>query len=191
MDATVKRVLESAFLIPEARSPIVKLLQSETIGDQTLDATDIVASLRRATIRVEFPPMPDTDEPADLITNRLPRASSAKASLSSPRGVLPVDGSRLTIIELIQSKRLTAKTGLIHKSRRGDLHAAIESDGRVTFEGKQWPTLSSAGAAARRSEAPGRWKSDNVPATNGWTYWYIRHPKTGALMTMDDFARQP
>ncbi len=64
------------------------------------------------------------------------------------------------------------------------LTASIQSGGTVVFGSEVCATLSAAGGVARKSVL-GTSPLEPPPATNGWTFWQFRDPKTGGLREID------
>jgi hypothetical protein len=69
------------------------------------------------------------------------------------------------------------------------LNASLQPDGRVSVGGETGLTLSAAGGMARKSVLATP-PSDPPPATNGWTFWQFRDPKTGNLRDMDSLRQE-
>jgi hypothetical protein len=69
------------------------------------------------------------------------------------------------------------------------LTASIQSNGAVSFGKETSLTLSAAGGLARKSVL-GTPPKEPPPATNGWTFWQFKDPKTGQLRDMDSLRQE-
>jgi hypothetical protein len=69
------------------------------------------------------------------------------------------------------------------------LTASIQPSGTVRFSGANCGTLSAAGGVARKSVLATP-PTEPPPATNGWTFWQFRDPKTGNLRDMDSLRQE-
>lgn len=66
----------------------------------------------------------------------------------------------------------------LEKTYRGEkVTARVEADGSVTFRGKRYGSLSTAGGAARAAVL----KLEHLPATNGWDFWRYRDEQGNSL----------
>ncbi len=96
--------------------------------------------------------------------------------------------SSVTLGDLISEGVLKPPVDLYRRYKGNDLHALIEQDGRVSFAGDVYGSLSIAGGEARHSvlgDRPGR---PRRPQTNGWTFWRLRDQR-GKLIDMDELRR--
>jgi hypothetical protein len=69
------------------------------------------------------------------------------------------------------------------------LTASIQPSGTVRFGDADCVTLSAAGGVARKSVLATP-PTEPPPATNGWTFWQFRDPKTGNLRDMDSLRQE-
>jgi Restriction Enzyme Adenine Methylase Associated len=96
--------------------------------------------------------------------------------------------SSVTLGDLISEGLLKPPAELHRRYKGQELHAQIRPDGRVSFAGDVYGSLSIAGGEARRSvlgDRPGR---PRRPQTNGWTFWRLRD-QHGNLIEVDQLRR--
>jgi len=68
--------------------------------------------------------------------------------------------------------------------------AEVLPDGRITYDGTVYKSLSAAGGALMLDlKALGK-GSDWAPSTDGWFFWRTRDEKTGELVTMKEVRRR-
>jgi Restriction Enzyme Adenine Methylase Associated len=160
IDRRVQQAVEALFE-PDPNPWLVGRLSRSLDG---LTAGDVRAALQRARIRLDFPsPTELTPETAVQAREEVP-ASPRKRAKRSPASY----GVSLT--DLIRGGFVTVPFVLTSTYFGQTLSARIEPDGTVTFEGKVYPSLSTAAGMARasvRGAPPGR----DYPQTNGWTFW--------------------
>lgn len=84
---------------------------------------------------------------------------------------------RVSLKDLIAAGVIKAPAPLAKTYRGKRVTARIEPDGTVTFQGKSYRSLSTAGGAARAAVQG----SKKLPATNGWDFWQIGEREGGAV----------
>jgi len=88
-----------------------------------------------------------------------------------------------TLPDLIATGFVKAPLELERTYKGVRLTASVQPDGTVLCGGETCETLSAAGGVARKSVLATP-PSDPPPATNGWTFWHFRDPKSGNLRDM-------
>ncbi len=81
--------------------------------------------------------------------------------------------SAVTMKDVLAAGLVTPPLDLERPYKGAVLKAQLEADGRITFNGQAYDSLSTAAGMARRSivgAKPGR----KYPQTNGWTFWRFR-----------------
>lgn len=152
-----------ADLVAQPRPAFIKLISAATKG---LGAREIQASLRRAKLRLEFP------------VGVAGYAKPVKSRGRSGRGAAEVG-----LKDLIDAGFVTPpfKIEVEYKGRR--FVAEIQEDAAVAFEGKVYPSLSTAGGAAKK-KVIGAPAGKEYPATNGWDFWKFSDASTGLMREM-------
>ncbi len=179
VETQVKRILERELAADRPGKRLVDLIVESS--KDTLDARDVAAALRRARVSIEFPPVPVDRAPA---SERAPKLKIVKLIDSKP-----ADAPRATLEDLIRAGRIQPPAEIVANYRGRRLVATILHDARIRFEGKVYPSLSAAGAAARKPFFEGERSPEGGPATNGWTFWWIRNGDAPEDVTLDEFAR--
>jgi Restriction Enzyme Adenine Methylase Associated len=187
VDRQVHAALDELFNAGEPARDLVALV-AKRVPD--LPRADVRASLVRARAAFDFP------TPSLLVTPTTPATSAAAASPAPapaptgtpqrPRiGYTPVSGTerRLTLRDVIASGRLQAG-GRIETDYMGQRHTAeLLADGQVSFQGKTYRSLSSAGIAVKEAiRGPGI--PDSVRATDGWAFWRATDAKASDTTTL-------
>lgn len=93
--------------------------------------------------------------------------------------------SAVTLGDIISTGRLRPPVDLFRRYKGQELRARIEDDGRVSFAGQVYASLSVAGQMARRSVIG----ADQRAQTNGWTFWKHR-AADGGLHEIDELRRE-
>jgi predicted type IV restriction endonuclease len=123
---------------------------------------EIRAGLRRVRIHLTFPsePQAQTEVPSLQPSPRLP----------VPPPDMPSTDTNASLQRLIRAGVIRPPMSLykFYKGRR--LIAQVEPDGRVTFEGATYNSLSVAGGMARAA-AGASFPGKKYPPTNGWVFW--------------------
>jgi Restriction Enzyme Adenine Methylase Associated len=87
--------------------------------------------------------------------------------------------------DIISAGLLCPPVELFKRYKGQDLHARIESDGRVSFGGQVYGSLSVAGTMARRTVIG----ADQRAQTNGWAFWRYR-TDDGEWRAIDGLRKQ-
>ncbi|MBI1788254.1 MAG: hypothetical protein HYR60_11980 [Acidobacteria bacterium] len=90
---------------------------------------------------------------------------------------------------LIDAELVKAPLELERDYKGVKLTASIQPDGSISFGGKCYDSLSTAGGMARKTVI-GAPRGRPYPQTNGWTFWRFRDPKDGELRDMDSLRRE-
>jgi len=177
VDRQVKLALEELLNPVEPSRSVVRAIKK--IADGRLRDPEIRASLRRAHIPIDFPEEPEADrvvEDAEKPTRRR-RPAVRKEEVEAK--------SAVTRAALVAEGILKLPAEVISHYRKHDLHARIEKDGSVVFEGKRYKSLSTAGGMARKPFHRGDLKGKPYPQTNGWLFWHVHDDETGKLVPLD------
>lgn len=164
------RLWDAHFVDRQVRSALEDCLGS---GDKALVAAiqarakklaprDVVASLRRARVEIDFPVVPEV-------------AAAGRGGVRPGRGRRAPEregSSRVSLRALIDAGILRVPADLVARFKGKDLHARIEDGGLVRFGGRTFDSLSTAGAAAKVSVS-GPDRGGREPATNGWEFWKV------------------
>lgn len=168
VDRQVQAALNSLFE-PEADDVIIRVLRRRLPDD--LSARQVRAALARLRAApLSQPHIPGQTHGGAGGGRTAPRAHRAGTSA-------------VTLGDIIGAGLLRPPVDLSRRYKGHHLSARIEVDGRVSFEGEVFGSLSVAGAMARRSVI-GR----PLP-TNGWIFWYFRD-SDGELKQMDELRRR-
>lgn len=175
VDRQVRAALEQLF---SAESDLL-LVNHIAKQAKNLSPEEIRASLGRCQVQLDFP-LVDQQLLQDE-TRRSRKDTTRAAGTRSPAQI------SVSVLDLIQAGLLRPPVSLECHYKGRDLHAEIQPDGSVLFEGKKYHSLSTAAGMARATiigHKPGR----NFPQTNGWTFWKCRG-SSGSLVEVDS-ARQ-
>lgn len=164
------RVAVETLFGPEPDSGLVRLLRRKL--------TDLSPrEVRAALARLRFSPVPEPG-PMPPVTAHPQLTGSSRANAGPP-------WSGVTLGDIITAGLLRPPVELWRRYKGRELQARIESDGRVSFEGRVYGSLSTAGMMARRSVV-----GDQVRAqTNGWTFWKFRD-EGGEPREIDELRRR-
>ncbi len=72
---------------------------------------------------------------------------------------------------LLEAKSLNAGQKIYAKYKGFDYEASVEADGSILFNGVSYPSLSSAGSAARKDTCVKLGETRQLQ-TNGWVFWH-------------------
>lgn len=182
VDRQVKAVLEMIIHTPDPS--LVRLLNKKTSG---LTRGDIQHSLKRAEFQVGFPISPSSALQTEA-QDRARRKPQPSKSRDGKKG----DGQKkghntfdCTLKDLIDAGLISPPFELEAKWRKQRFAATVEKDGTVTFQGKQYSSLSVSGGMARNiASGPPK---DGRPyyQTNGWTFWKCHDKNTGKPEIID------
>jgi hypothetical protein len=146
------------YRIYNAHAPVAVIQRKAS----ALSAADIRASLKRARIRIDFPPVPPPPSPPP---------------------------HEPTLENLIAAGLIRPTLELERDYKGVHLVALIQQNGKVEFAGEQYDSLSTAAGMARKTVI-GSPPDRPYPQTNGWTFWQYRDKETGELREMDYLRQQ-
>ena len=174
IDRRVKVVLEDLF---DGQDDSLARLVRKRSAELTL--SEVRDSLHRASLHVHFPEVPK------------PVGSSAQvASMPEPTPSAAAPKSyAVDVADLIEAGLVRPPLPLEKMYKGVHLEATIEVDGRVSFAGEKYDSLSTAGGMARKSvigAPPGR----AYPQTNGWAFWLYRDAASGERRSIDDLRQK-
>lgn len=186
IDRRVRLAFES--LLGEDDASLIRFICKKASG---VTPSEGRASLKRAKITIDFP-LPKVLEPAvsvrtasppkaKAVTNRQEAGKKARETTAAMADA--------TMANLISAGLLVTPLELERTYKVVRLTASIQPSGTVSFGGETALTLSGAGGVARKSVL-GTSPQEPPPATNGWTFWQFRDPKTGNLRDMDSLRRE-
>ena len=174
VDRQVHKALKWLFG-PEPDESFVSLLKGVTAD---LMDEDVAASLGRVRARFEFPLVHGS-----VVGVTPPPVEPPVEPPSKPK---PAPSSKSVLLRVIAAGLIDPPLKLQRTYKGQALLARIEIDGTVTFEDKSYPSVSSAGSAARIA-AGFRGKP---PATNGWTFWKFTDSSDGQVKLLDVLRQQ-
>jgi predicted type IV restriction endonuclease len=186
----IDRKVRFAFegLLAEDDGPLIRAICKKANGVTPSEAR---ASLKRAKITIDFPLPKVLEQPAPPATAVQTKPESAttrrEAGKKARDTVAAMAGA--TLSNLIGAGFLNAPLELERTYKGVRLTASIQPSGTVSFGGETCVTLSAAGGVARKSVLNTSPK-EPPPATNGWTFWQFRDPRTGALRDMDSLRQE-
>jgi hypothetical protein len=178
VDRRVQAAVERLF----AQNPDPEIVSLIAERVRNLSKDDIRISLSRAHVRFDFPAVPG------LIPLHMPQHIT---NSQARQGITPSPVKRsygISTTELIASGLVKPPMQLEHN--RGDhrLIAQLESDGRITWQGNAYSSLSSAGGAALTSII-GRNAKGAKRVTDGWEFWCFRDAE-GSLKAIGDLRQR-
>lgn len=181
IDRRVKSALEDSFL--EEDVGLGRMLRRRL---PELAPIEIRESLRRASVRVEFPVVAvgpvrhahDAEAYADVATRDWEGEPSHSPVMLGA-----------TLADLVSAGVISPPMQLERRYKGVELRASIGQDGKVRFEDAVYDSLSTAGGMARRSVI-GSPEGRDYPQTNGWTFWCYRDSETGNLRPVDELRRR-
>jgi predicted type IV restriction endonuclease len=150
------------------------------------------SSLKRAIITIDFPVPRVLEQPVAPAVPPIPpepSPTSARREVSNKPPESITVTSEATLANLIAAGFVKAPLELERTYKGVRVTASIQPSGTVCFDGKDCVTLSAAGGVARKSVLATS-PSDPPPATNGWTFWQFRDPKSGNLRDMDSLREE-
>jgi hypothetical protein len=194
VDRQIRAAIEGLFS-PEPDPSLVRLIARRV---SALSAADIRSGLGRARLHLDFPVEPlavgatraaglrvlapgPVTPPAQLVVAEQPPPSGRRRSTAQRRDAVSLQ-------DLIASGLIHPPLGLEKTYLGQQLSAQVERDGRVTFRGRPYDSLSTAGGAARAS-VPGAPDDREFPQTNGWTFWRFRD-SDGRSKLMDELRQR-
>jgi hypothetical protein len=187
VDRQIRAALEELFS-PAPDPSLVRLLGKRVT---TLSPGEIKAGLGRVRVRLDFPEETPPDRPPAPVPAPAPRParpSGRRRATPSPQAQGGPHGEatpwrNVSVQDLIAAGLIKPPLHLekTYKGRRAT--GRLEADGRVTYDGKTFDSLSIAAGVARASvigAPPGR----KYPQTNGWTFWRFKDAN-GELKPVD------
>lgn len=186
IDRRVSLALES--LLGEDDAPLIRAICKKANGVTRSEAR---ASLKRAKITIDFPLPKVLEQPAapavPSVTPK-PEASTARREAGKKAWATMTAMAEATLPNLIAAGFVKAPLELERTYKGVRLTASIQPGGTVLCGG-ECETLSAAGGIARKSVL-GTTPQEPPPATNGWTFWQFRDPKSGNLRDMDSLRQE-
>jgi hypothetical protein len=185
VDRQIRTVLDGLFSAEPDRS-LVRLVAKRL---PSVSAGDVKAGLTRVRVQLDFPIEPvDTPKSPTAPTPKVSDPSSQHHIAARPRHVGRTPWSHVSLQDLIAAGLIKPPMELekTHLGRR--FTARVEADGRVTYRGGTYDSLSTAGGVARASvkETPAGLKH---PQTNGWIFWQFRD-ENGQLESLNILRRR-
>ncbi|MGQ0615006.1 MAG: type I restriction enzyme HsdR N-terminal domain-containing protein [Planctomycetaceae bacterium] len=174
VDQQVKEAI-GRMLRVDTEDVVVRWLAKHT---KNLSDSEIRESLGRCRLSLDFPEVADVADPGRR--GHRDRDSGIRVLPGKRR---PEPAQDVTLRDLIDSGVLKAPVDLVKPYKGRELNARVENDGTVSWSGRSFASLSTAGAAARASVLGIRSEAE-WPATNGWTFWRCAD-ETGRLVDLD------
>lgn len=160
VDEQVKTALNS-LLKPEPSTALIRLIRKHS---PNLGPAEIREGLTRMEVRFDFP-----SAPAQEAAGTPPETQTGRKKAGGTGGT---PWREVTLTDLVGERQLNLPVELRKTYKRVQLSGRIESDGRVSFGGKRYDSLSMAAAHARRTII-GNPEGRPYPQTNGWTFWHF------------------
>jgi hypothetical protein len=177
IDRRVRLAVEELFT-PEPNAWLVGRIARSLEG---LTAGDVRAALRRARVTLDFPSATD-------LTSVVPSRARTKTRARGSAGKRAPASYGVSLNDLIRDGFVNPPLMLTSTYFGQKLSARVDADGGVSFEGRVYPSLSTAAGMARasvRGAPPGR----EYPQTNGWTFWKFVDGQ-GEVREIDVLRRQ-
>jgi predicted type IV restriction endonuclease len=187
IDRRVRLAFES--LLGEDDAPLIRAICRKANGVTPSEAR---ASLKRAKITIDFPLPKVLEQPAEPAVPSVtpkPEAPTARREAGKKAWETMTAMAEATLPNLIAAGFVKAPLELERTYKGVRLIASIQPSGTVSFGGETCATLSAAGGVARKSVL-GTSPQEPPPATNGWTFWLFRDPKTGNLRDVDSIRQE-
>lgn len=166
IDRKVKDAVDGLFT-PEPSPWLIRRLANQLEG---LTQGDVKDALGRARIAFDFPAR---EQPISSRHVHVLEPESKPQRTKQRRLPRPKEVSDVSVQQLIDARLIAPPLELQRSYKGRELFGRIEPDGRVSFAGSTYNSLSIAAGMARRSvigDIPGR----KYPPTNGWTFWRFR-----------------
>jgi len=191
VDRQVLTAIEALFASADPDPALVRLLARRL---PALSASDIKTALGRARINLDFPVEPVAANDISAARNLHAVESAQATSVRSSEHRKATPWRDVSIQDLIAAGFIQPPLDLKKDYLGRRVTARVESNGRVTYAGKSYSSLSIAGGMARASVAgapPGK----QYPHTNGWIFWRFED-QDGRLKALDElrqryFQRKP
>ncbi len=166
VDRRVKHTLQQLF--STADKSLIRMIRHH---EPKLTPKEIIESLMRLDLHFESAtPVPAMTRPI----RKAPALPPVRSLKRAKRVVKDQEGkkhSRVSLANLIETGYLSPPLRLFRKYKARMMEATLHPDGSVEFQGKRYPTCSSAAETAR-SAVTGRRMS-----TNGWSFWQYEDAK--------------
>ncbi len=186
-----RQVRAATLAIFSSSGPDAALVRLLAMRVPALSRTEIRDSLSRARIHLDFPLEPGAvpKPPVPESRERVPVLSRPAPSVPKGAGpVAPTAWRDVSLQDLIASDLIKPPLELEKTYKGHHFTARVEADGRVTFDGKSYDSLSTSAGIARMSiigAPPGR----GHPQTNGWSFWRFRD-EDGGVKPLDVLRRR-
>ena len=188
IDRRVRQAMENLFA--EEDGGLIRVICKRA---ESLSASEVRASLKRAKIRMDFPVSVSVPKAG---TQALPPPGEEKHSVSPTRSEAGKKAWKTMVIlsgaslpALIQAGFIRTPLEMVRDYKGTHFAATVREDGGVIFAGAAYDSLSTAAGMARKSVS-GTSPDRPYPATNGWTFWQYRDEKTGELRMMYELRKQ-
>jgi predicted type IV restriction endonuclease len=188
IDHRVRLAFES--LLGEDDAPLIKAICKRANGVKPAEAR---ASLKRAIITIDFPLPKVLEQPVVTavppVQAKPQKAPTTRHEAGKKAWETMAAMAEASLPNLISAGLLKTPLELERTYKGVRLIASISPNGTISFGGETCATLSAAGGVARKSvlnTSP----QEPPPATNGWTFWQFRDPKTGNLRDADSLRRE-
>lgn len=159
---------------------------------RALKAADIRSSLKRAKIKIDFPAPSVSIDPEKVAPTYDARPRKKGGTSRHEAGKKAAATARemadATLESLIAFGLIKAPFELERAYKGTHLTAVVEQNGKVTFGGEAYDSLSTAGGMARK-QVIGAPPDRPYPQTNGWTFWQYRDDK-GGLQPVETLRKQ-
>ncbi len=160
---------------PEPDVALVRLIRRRLSSE--ISTREIKQALTRATLRPSGRSAATAVDPVPFVAAEQPRSAKSFGEGTPWSGV--------TLGDVVSAGLFALPADLSRRYKGYDLRARVEADGRVSFAGQLYGSLSVAGMMARRSVIG----EDRRAQTNGWTFWKYTG-KDGSLHPMDELRQQ-
>lgn len=168
VDRQVENIIFDLFAgAPDAA--LVKLIQSKS---DKVPMEDIVSSLQRARIHIDYPITTRID------SKILRQAKPKQRSLRKDPAV-----TKISLLAIIEAGLISLPLALETIYKGKTVRATIEAADQVRFMRSVVPSLSSAAGIARK-HVLGLPKGKKAPSTNGWAFWKFAD-SSGNMQAMD------
>ena len=188
VDRNVKSALEG--LVYNHDESLVRLLKKRTRG---LKKGDILNSLKRADIRLEFQTLavekqPPPDDISPKRAGRKPRKKTVDVQRTekkqSPKSY------DVELLDLIKAGLIRTPLEIEATHRKQRHTASVQDDGTIVFNKDRYASLSLAGGYARNISSGPPTDGRKFYQTNGWIFWKYRDRETGKLEVIDKIRQK-
>jgi hypothetical protein len=175
------RVAIDGLFGPDPDPSLVRLIARRI---PTLQPAEIKAGLARVRIRPDFPEELSPAARQPMTAHRpVPAKQGRRLGAPTPSVAEPTSWKDVSIRDVVKAGLIQLPLDLEKTYLGHHIAARIEADGRITFAGDTYDSLSTAAGVARASiigAPPGR----KYPQTNGWIFWRFRD-QDGKLRPLD------